>query len=688
MRVVVLLGVLVIVAALPVTGFGDVPQQVNYQGYLTDDVGNPLDNDHVMVFSIYDVSSAGTALWWEEQTVSVANGIYNVRIGQDPTGNPFPAGLFDGQRWMGVTVGIDAEMTPRQPLTSTPYAFKAGDAETLEGKTVGEILGNTDGDGLRVSAVNSGVVVESAGSPSTAYNTSISGNGFEVNGAEGYGLYVGRTDLDGVHVASTGDSGVKVQFAGIPSAAYAETGNNGFEVNGAQGYGLYVGRADRDGVKIHSAGFGGVDVNQAGTDGFKVHRAGNPSTTTYSANQNGFEVNGAEGYGLYVGRADVAGMYVESTTYSGVYVGTTSFDGLVVNSAGNDGVRVESAGNIGVRVESAGIDGVNVNSAGNNGVYVNSADGDGFQVHRAGIPSTTNYSTNQNGFVVNGAEGYGLFVGRADMDGVHVESAGGDAGYFGGDTKVTGDLRVDGSIGIGTDTPDYALDVRGDRIQLKEAGGTDWIAMRTDGSVLDFEFEGGNLSIQSTTNGEHVCLNPGRDSNVGIGTWGPTQKLDVDGNARFRSVASGAYDRPLNLAADGTLTTATSDGRLKTNIEPIEDGLAIVDKLQGVRFNWRNNPEGTRKIGLIAQDVEKILPELTFTNPSDGYLGVNYAELSAVLVEAVKAQQQTIENLQHRLEAFEKIKLSEIQTLKEQLASLQNDVQMLIAGKGHSTTVF
>ena len=124
--VLVLMGVVVIVAALPIAGFCEVPQKIGYQGKLTDDLGNPLDGDYMMVFSIYDAPSGGTVLWGEAQTVTVANGIFNVQIGQDPIGNPFPANLLDGSRWLGVTVGEDDEMTPRQPLTSVPYALQAG----------------------------------------------------------------------------------------------------------------------------------------------------------------------------------------------------------------------------------------------------------------------------------------------------------------------------------------------------------------------------------------------------------------------------------------------------------------------------------------------------------------------------------------------------------------------------------
>jgi hypothetical protein len=59
-----------------------------------------------------------------------------------------------------------------------------------------------------------------------------------------------------------------------------------------------------------------------------------------------------------------------------------------------------------------------------------------------------------------------------------------------------------------------------------------------------------------------------------------------------------------------------------------------------------------QRIGFIAQEVEKVIPELVFTNEVDGYMGVNYAEMTAVLVEAIKEQQQLIETLKAELEAI------------------------------------
>jgi hypothetical protein len=126
--------------------------------------------------------------------------------------------------------------------------------------------------------------------------------------------------------------------------------------------------------------------------------------------------------------------------------------------------------------------------------------------------------------------------------------------------------------------------------------------------------------------------------------------LDVRGNAQFRSVGSGEYVAPLNISADGILTTATSDIRLKGNITEIPDALTKILALRGVNFSWLSDDKEEKRIGFVAQEVEEVLPELVFTNPVDGYKGVNYPEMTAVLTEAVKEQQQQIESLQKQVD--------------------------------------
>jgi len=135
-------GLLLLLAAVPPATYAAVPNQINYQGLLTDSDGNTVpDRDYDMLFTIWNAATGGDALWSEDNTVTVTNGIYNVTLGQDPLGNPFPENLFEGQRWLGVAVGVDGvydpEMEPRQLLTSTPFALKAAkaeDSDTLDGK--------------------------------------------------------------------------------------------------------------------------------------------------------------------------------------------------------------------------------------------------------------------------------------------------------------------------------------------------------------------------------------------------------------------------------------------------------------------------------------------------------------------------------------------------------------------------
>ena len=112
------------------TAHAALPSTLNYQGHLTDAGGVPVDGAENMTFSIYDIDVGGTALWSETRKVTVNQGVFSVELGE---ASPFPVGLFENPLWIGLTVGSDAEMTPRRPITSTGYAFKADDANTLDG---------------------------------------------------------------------------------------------------------------------------------------------------------------------------------------------------------------------------------------------------------------------------------------------------------------------------------------------------------------------------------------------------------------------------------------------------------------------------------------------------------------------------------------------------------------------------
>jgi len=103
-----------------------VPQTINYQGYLTDSGGTPIDATVQITFSLYNVATGGTALWTETQSsVTVSDGIYSVILG-----SVTPINLsFDEQYYLGIKVGTDGEMTPGQALTSVPYAFSSNETD-------------------------------------------------------------------------------------------------------------------------------------------------------------------------------------------------------------------------------------------------------------------------------------------------------------------------------------------------------------------------------------------------------------------------------------------------------------------------------------------------------------------------------------------------------------------------------
>jgi hypothetical protein len=118
-----LLGVLFLLTFMPYTAYAQVPMTTNFQGYLTDSSGGPMNGQVSITFSLYDVSVEGTPLWTEtHSSVTVSGGVFNVILGKSV---PFSPDDFDGQLYLGVTVGSDSEMAPREKLTGVPYAFRA-----------------------------------------------------------------------------------------------------------------------------------------------------------------------------------------------------------------------------------------------------------------------------------------------------------------------------------------------------------------------------------------------------------------------------------------------------------------------------------------------------------------------------------------------------------------------------------
>jgi hypothetical protein len=107
----------------------------------------------------------------------------------------------------------------------------------------------------------------------------------------------------------------------------------------------------------------------------------------------------------------------------------------------------------------------------------------------------------------------------------------------------------------------------------------------------------------------------------------------------------------LNVGGD-IVAYASSDERLKDNIELISNPIEKVQSLKGVTWDWNSNADILQQtlpnVGVIAQDVEKVLPQLVIDR-DNGFKGVDYAKLTGLLIEAVKDQQKQIDELKSKL---------------------------------------
>lgn len=147
------------------------PTTMVYQGRLLNSSGVPITASTSVTFRIYAAASGGSALW--TQTISVTpdvNGVFTVLLG-----SPSPAlttTIFDGTtRYLGIQVASETEMTPRQALSSVPYAFRAGTDPIAYG------IVNTDGS---INAAGSGNWTSSWVSASNWYQITITGLSFSI----------------------------------------------------------------------------------------------------------------------------------------------------------------------------------------------------------------------------------------------------------------------------------------------------------------------------------------------------------------------------------------------------------------------------------------------------------------------------------------------------------------------------
>ncbi|MCP4712092.1 MAG: hypothetical protein GY869_26010 [Planctomycetes bacterium] len=391
-------------------------------------------------------------------------------------------------------------------------------------------------------------------------------------------------------------------------------------------------------------------------------------------------------YAIYAGNAgEVA--YGSSITGSGTinylpkFTDTFSVgDSLIFEAGGNIGIGTSSPGEK-LQVNGA----VNISKTTGPHLIINDTNGSN---DRPGIQFTNNnihyiggddgsdeyfgfysqYSstrTNDTYFRVYGsaASSWGTYIGLS---------------HDGFDGKINTDvgdiiLEPSGYVGIGTNAPDALLDVTSNGIPAATIGASATTATGIHAVALGANADATNnytiamgtgvtaSGLYATAIGTDITVSGNRSvgiglgtaatvtasnvksimgGSVGIGTTGPSYKLDVSGDIEC------------------TTLHETSDVRLKKDIQPLTEMLGKVGKLRGVSFQWKQpdpskNADANHKhIGVIAQEVETVFPELV-AEDDQGYKSVEYTKLTAVLIEAVKELKAENEQLKQRLEILE-----------------------------------
>lgn len=211
-------------------------------------------------------------------------------------------------------------------------------------------------------------------------------------------------------------------------------------------------------------------------------------------------------------------------------------------------------------------------------------------------------------------------------------------------------MSAGGNLGLGTLTPSARFHSNGTvRFENIPTATTNTYVLTADASgnvsrQLATSLGGGTTNSCSTAN--YVTKSNGTSltcsqifdngTNVGIGTTTPANKLSVNG------------------AVQSISNLFISDRIYKKDISPIKDALKIINNLEGKTYNWKTkefpeiNFEDKLQYGLIAQEVEKIMPTIVQTS-EDGKKAVNYTAIIPVLIEAIKQQQEQIVALQDQV---------------------------------------
>jgi hypothetical protein len=607
-----------------------VPTLVNFNGTLRDASGKALTGAQQVTFSLYKESEGGAALWTEAQKVETdATGLYTVTLGVT-TSQGMPAALFaNGEaRWLGVRVEgqEDGPEQPRVLLLSVPYAMKAADAQTLGGLPPSAFA-------LASSTTSAAAATGSVPGVSAAHHTPsslVTTQGGPVNALP---LFSTATDIEKSVVSQTGiGSTAKIGINATPATTLDVNGDTTVRGNLTSNGFVNASTYELGGSLF---AFGSV-ANQSAFLGF----AGNTTSTGYGNTATGGSALASNtGGGVNSAYGELA-LYSNTTGESNTAVGAQA---LVSNTTGSNNVA------IGPDALSRNVNGASNIAVGTEALPNNTSGGSNIAVGTQALPSNSsgnfNVAIGSNALFKISTGSYNTGLGHmAGMDAggslTNATAIGAFSDVTASNSLVLGSINgvnsatADTNVGIGLTAPTARLHIgnsntTGLRVEGPSSSGTGTLA-GSFGGYGDF-----GIDAFGASGGRFVVKENG---NVGVGTATPDNKLSVNGSAD--KIGGGSW---------GTY----SDRRLKDLDGSFVSGLSQVLRINPVRYRYKEENgmdihDSDEHIGLVAQEVQSVIPEAVSEN-SKGYLLVNNDPIIWAMLNAIKEQQRQIEEQRRQI---------------------------------------